>query len=67
MKLVLAACLLLSLVSVSHQFINGLGHLKLGIVGGAKLGIFKSGSRVAPLAQVRRRVVEVCLSSDVRM
>ena len=47
MKLVLAACLLLSLVSVSHQFINGLGHLKFGIVGGAKLGIFKSGSRVA--------------------
>ena len=64
MKLVLAACLLLSHVSVSHQFINGLGHLKLGIVGGAKLGIFKSGSRVA---QVRRRVVEVCLSSNVRM
>ena len=34
MKLVLATCLLLSHVSVSHQFINGLGHLKLGIVGG---------------------------------
>ena len=33
MKLVHATCLLLSLVSVSHQFINGLGHLKLGIVG----------------------------------
>ena len=42
MKLVLASCLLLSLVGVSQQFIPGLGHLKLGLLGGAKLGLLKS-------------------------
>ena len=42
MKLVLAFCLLLSLVGVSQQFIPGLGHLKLGLLGGAKLGLLKS-------------------------
>ena len=41
MKLVLASCLLLSLVGVSQQFL-GLGHLKLGFLGGAKLGLLKS-------------------------
>ena len=42
MKFVLASCLLLSLVGVSQQFIPGLGHLKLGLLGGAKLGLLKS-------------------------
>ena len=42
MKLFIVSCLLLSLAGVSHQFIHK-KFLKLGLLGGAKLGYKKSG------------------------
>ena len=42
MKLVILSCLLLSLAGVSHQFVHK-KFLKLGLLGGAKLGLKKYG------------------------